>query len=56
MFPADDEPVDVGLGDPNALPFKLTISCVNFRQGAEFQRTLFNINQPLSLRPRGAVS
>jgi hypothetical protein len=54
MFPADGEPADVGLDDPNALLF--TISCVNFRQSAEFQRTLFNINQPLSLRPRGAVS
>lgn len=54
MFPADGEPADVGLDDPNARPF--TISCVNFGQSAEFQRTLFNIIQPLSLRPRGAVS
>jgi GNAT superfamily N-acetyltransferase len=38
-------PADVGLGDPNALPFKLTISCVNFGQTAEFQRTLFNIDR-----------
>jgi hypothetical protein len=52
----DATPADVGLNDPNALPFKLTISCVNFRQSAEFQRKLFNIRQPLSLRPRGAVS
>ena len=48
MFPADADtaPADVGLDDPNALPFKLTISCVNFEQRAEFQRTLFNIDQP----------
>jgi len=47
VFPADGDtaPADVGLDDPNALPFKLTISCVNFRQRAEFQRTLFNIDQ-----------
>ena len=46
MFPADGDtaPADVGLDDPNALPFKLTISCLNFRQSAEFQRTLFNID------------
>jgi len=46
MFSADGEPADVGLDDPNALPFKLTISCVNFGQSAEFQRTLFSIDQP----------
>ena len=46
MFPAAGEPADVGLDDPNALPFKLTISCVNFGQSAEFQRTLFSIDQP----------
>jgi len=47
VFPADRNtaPADVGLDDPKALPFKLTISCVNFRQSAEFQRTLFNIDQ-----------
>jgi hypothetical protein len=47
VFPADGDtaPADVGLDDPNALPFKLTISCLNFRQRAEFQRTLFNIDQ-----------
>ena len=56
MFPADGEPADVRLDDPNALPFKLTISCVNFGQSAEFQRTVFNISQPLSLRSQGAVS
>jgi len=50
----DTTPADVGLNDSNALPF--TIICVNFGQSAEFQRTLFNINQPLSLRPLGAVS
>jgi hypothetical protein len=54
MLPADGEPADVGLDDPNPLPF--TISCVNFGQSAEFQRTVFNISQPLSLRPQGAVS
>jgi hypothetical protein len=52
MFLADGEPADVGLNDPNAF----TISCVNFAQSAEFQCTLFNINQPLSLKPLGAVS
>ena len=48
MFLADGDtaPADVGLDDSNALPFKLTISCVNFEQRAEFQRTLFNIDQP----------
>src|SRR5262245_27660593 len=46
MFPADGEPADVGLDDPNALPFKLTISCVNFEQSAEFQPILLNIDQP----------
>ena len=49
MFPADGDtaPADVGLDDPNTLPpFKLTISCVNFGQSAEFQRTLFNNDQP----------
>ena len=47
VFPADADtaPADVGLGDSNALPFKLTISCVNFRQHAEFQCTLVNIDQ-----------
>ena len=50
----DATPADVGVNDPNALPF--TISCVNFGQSAEFQRPIFNINQLLSLRPRGAVS
>ena len=47
MFPADGDtaPAAVGLDDANALPFKLTISCVNFGQSAEFQRTLFNIDQ-----------
>ena len=45
MFPADGEPADVGLDDPNALPFRVTISCVNFGQSAEFQRTLINIDQ-----------
>jgi GNAT superfamily N-acetyltransferase len=46
VFPADGDtaPADVGLDDPNALPF-FTISCVNFGQSAEFQRTLFNIDQ-----------
>jgi GNAT superfamily N-acetyltransferase len=41
----DTTPAAIGLDDPNALPFKLTISCVNFGQSAEFQRTLFNIDQ-----------
>ena len=48
MFPSDGHtaPADVELHDFNALPLKLTISCVNFEQRAEFQRTLFNIDQP----------
>jgi hypothetical protein len=54
---ADGEPApaDVGLNDPNALPLP-TISCANFGQSAEFQGTLFNINQPLSLKPPEAGS
>src|SRR5215467_14510861 len=46
MFPAGGEPADVGPDNLNALPFKLTISCVNFGQSAKFQCTPFNINQP----------
>ena len=45
MFPADGESADVRLDDFNPLPFTLTISCVNFGQSAEFQRTLSNIDQ-----------
>src|SRR5262249_28012121 len=47
MFTADGDTTlaDVGLDDPNVLPFKLTINCVNFGQGAEFQRTLFKVDQ-----------
>ena len=47
MFTADGDTAlaDVGLDDPNVLPFKLTINCVNFGQGAEFQRTLFKVDQ-----------
>ena len=41
----DTTPAAIGLDDPNALPFKLTISGVNFGQSAEFQRTLFNIDR-----------
>jgi hypothetical protein len=40
----DTTPVAVGSDDPNALPFELKISCVNFGQSADFQRTLFNID------------